>query len=272
MSRNRNIDFSVNGGPAIELMLAAERFVYGQPHSENEGLHFDELYEEDFLDYCLDSREIAVNTSLHKVLLYLAGLEFSLYVYDDIDWIQDYTDFQKYAISMFEYMYSEVPIEFYSNSEEVVMEARRTYADRFHRGLNFIVDSAFAQLWSRKSFLCDFNILASKRISQLTKSEYPFLEQDGRLRRANYFPMWLRHLIIKRESGCCHYCSRPVVIPSLINQAYDIDHVVPIAKGGSNDPTNLVLACMDCNNKKRANIILVPDTFAWPSRFIEPSQ
>lgn len=265
-NRNRNVDYSVNGGPSMELMLAAERFVYRQPRSEDEEFLFDELYEGDFLDYCLESRDIAVTTSLHKVLLYLAGLEFSLYIYDDIDWIEDYTDFQKYAIEMFMYMYSEVPIEFYSDSEEVVMKARETYADRFHHGLNFIVDSAFAQLWSRKSFLCDFNILASERISQLTKLEYPMLERDGRLHRVNYFPKWLEHLIIKRESGCCHYCSTPVVIPSLINQAYDIDHVVPIAKGGSNDPTNLVLACMRCNNKKRANILLVPDTFAWPHR------
>ncbi len=29
-----------------------------------------------------------------------------------------------------------------------------------------------------------------------------------------------------------------------------IDHVIPSSKGGSNDETNLVLACSDCNNEK----------------------
>lgn len=31
---------------------------------------------------------------------------------------------------------------------------------------------------------------------------------------------------------------------------YSIDHVVPLALGGTNDLTNLVLACLPCNIKK----------------------
>lgn len=265
MSRNRNINSIVNGGPAIELISAVERFVYRRPIHDDEGEHFKYLYEEEFLDYCLESKDINVNTSLHKVLLYLARIEFWLYSYDDIDYI-DYIEFQDYAIYMFDYMYSDVPSEFRSNSEEVVMQARITYREKFYYGLNFIVDSAFAQLWSRKAFLFDFNILCAEKISGLTTSNYPVLNQDGRFSRATYFPKWLVDLLIMREAGCCHYCLRPVVASNLTNKTYDIDHVVPIAKGGSNDPTNLAIACLVCNNQKKANIVSVPDTLAWPKR------
>ena len=268
MSRNKNVNSVVNGGPAVELVSAVERFVYMRSSNENEVYHFEELYEEDFLNYCLESKDISTNTSLHKVLLYLAHIEFSLYVYDDIDWITDYTDFQDYAIYMFNYMYGDVPSEFLSNSEEVVMQARVKYAEKFHYGLNSIVDSAFAQLWVRKGFLFDFNMLCAKRISQLSQSDYPVLSQDGRLPRATYFPKWLKDLLIMREDGCCYYCLKPIVIASLINKTHDVDHVVPIAKGGSNDPTNLAIACSVCNNQKKANIIQVSDTFAWPKRDI----
>lgn len=268
MSRNRNVNSIVNGGPAVELVSAVERFVYRRPSHENERYHFEELYEEDFLNYCLESKDISTNTSLHKVLLYLANIEFSLYVYDDTDWIIDYTDFQDYAIYMFDYMYGDVPSEFLSNSEEAVMQAKDTYKEKFHYGLNFIVDSAFAQLWVRKAFLFDFNMLCAERISQLRKSDYPVLSQNGRLPRAKSFPKWLKDLLIKREAGCCYYCFKPVVTTNLINKTHDVDHVVPIAKGGSNDPTNLAISCSSCNSQKKANIVQVSDTFAWPKRDI----
>mgnify|MGYP002335860817 CR=1 FL=1 len=31
-----------------------------------------------------------------------------------------------------------------------------------------------------------------------------------------------------------------------------LDHIVPVSKGGDNDPANLVLACVDCNFGKNS--------------------
>lgn len=39
----------------------------------------------------------------------------------------------------------------------------------------------------------------------------------------------------------CAYCKKP---------AETIDHVVPLTKGGTNNPTNLVPACFSCNSSK----------------------
>ena len=265
MPRNRNVSNIINGGPALDLVSTTERFVYRTPLSTNEAAHFEEL-EQDLLQYALDAKHISETTALHKVLSDLAYIEFYLYLYDDLDWVSEYTDFVQYAITMFKHMNIAVPREFSRKSPDGIIEARNIHRNLFLSGLQSIVNSAFAHFWFRKAFLYDFNTRLAETISPLLKSDHPDLEQDGRLPRAQHFNKWICDLILNREAGLCHYCGCPVAIPSLANQTYDIDHMVPIARGGTNDPTNLVLSCSKCNNKKRAKVQSIPDTFAWPKR------
>ncbi|MCI0656679.1 MAG: HNH endonuclease [Acidobacteria bacterium] len=42
----------------------------------------------------------------------------------------------------------------------------------------------------------------------------------------------------------CFYCERPM------GQDMVIEHLTPIARGGTNAQENIVLACWDCNDKK----------------------
>jgi 5-methylcytosine-specific restriction endonuclease McrA len=49
-----------------------------------------------------------------------------------------------------------------------------------------------------------------------------------------------------RQKGKCFYCGKS------LNGVYDIDHVMPLALGGSNGPENIVLACPHCNGSKHA--------------------
>ena len=46
-------------------------------------------------------------------------------------------------------------------------------------------------------------------------------------------PAWrkLRPLILERDAGICHVCHQP--------GATEVDHVIPFAEGGTDDPTNL---------------------------------
>lgn len=55
----------------------------------------------------------------------------------------------------------------------------------------------------------------------------------------------------KRQNGKCYWGVRanPECAISLKN-GYHVDHVVPLALGGSNGPENLVLACPSCNQRK----------------------
>src|SRR5260221_13355399 len=47
----------------------------------------------------------------------------------------------------------------------------------------------------------------------------------------------------KRQKGKCYWCGDKL-------DKYEVDHVVPLTRGGSNDPSKLVIACKPCNNSR----------------------
>ena len=57
----------------------------------------------------------------------------------------------------------------------------------------------------------------------------------------------LRFEVFKRDSFTCQYCGRKA--PEVVLQ---IDHIKPVADGGTNDIMNLVTSCVDCNLGKGA--------------------
>jgi hypothetical protein len=54
-----------------------------------------------------------------------------------------------------------------------------------------------------------------------------------------------RFEILKRDSFTCSYCGRSAPKVEL-----EVDHVVPRARGGSDEYSNLTTACTDCNRGK----------------------
>jgi hypothetical protein len=52
-----------------------------------------------------------------------------------------------------------------------------------------------------------------------------------------------RFEVLRRDDYTCRYCRSK-------ENALTIDHVVPVALGGNDDPSNLVAACRDCNAGK----------------------
>lgn len=55
-------------------------------------------------------------------------------------------------------------------------------------------------------------------------------------------------LQIKSQKGLCWWCGEP------IGEDYHVDHRIPLAKGGTNNPNNLCIACPDCNRSKGAKL------------------
>ena len=56
----------------------------------------------------------------------------------------------------------------------------------------------------------------------------------------------LRFEILRRDKFRCHYCAAAAAE----GRELTVDHVVPLALGGTDDPSNLVAACADCNAGK----------------------
>ncbi|MFE7799052.1 HNH endonuclease [Nocardia sp. NPDC057440] len=55
----------------------------------------------------------------------------------------------------------------------------------------------------------------------------------------------VRYEVLRRDNHSCKYCG--AAAPDV---ALTVDHVVPVALGGGDDPSNLVAACSDCNSGK----------------------
>lgn len=55
----------------------------------------------------------------------------------------------------------------------------------------------------------------------------------------------LRFEVLRRDGHTCRYCGAQAPDVPLT-----VDHVIPVALGGGDDPTNLVTACQDCNAGK----------------------
>lgn len=55
----------------------------------------------------------------------------------------------------------------------------------------------------------------------------------------------VRFEVFKRDSFTCQYCGR--MAPDVI---LEVDHILPVAEGGTNDIMNLVTSCHDCNSGK----------------------
>lgn len=63
----------------------------------------------------------------------------------------------------------------------------------------------------------------------------------------------LRFEVMRRDNHACRYCGRAAP-----NVTLTVDHVVPVALGGSDDPTNLATACQDCNSGKATTPLGAP--------------
>ncbi len=59
----------------------------------------------------------------------------------------------------------------------------------------------------------------------------------------------LRAAVRERADGVCEYCRAPEWI---IGQSFEVDHIVPRAKDGTDDLANLCWACPGCNASKQA--------------------
>lgn len=58
-------------------------------------------------------------------------------------------------------------------------------------------------------------------------------------------PKAVRFEVFKRDKFTCQYCGR--MSPDVI---LEIDHIKPVAEGGTNDLINLITSCRDCNRGK----------------------
>jgi hypothetical protein len=108
---------------------------------------------------------------------------------------------------------------------------------------SLFVKEVFTILFSDREAMKVFNI----RIAEYLGEKTP---------RCTYWPRWLQRALFCREKGLCAICKCDLSSYFHTAGRLAIDHIVPIALNGINDPTNLQILCESCNGKKSGNEIV----------------
>lgn len=76
-----------------------------------------------------------------------------------------------------------------------------------------------------------------------------------------------RFEVFKRDSFRCQYCGRGIDETIL-----EVDHIQPVAEGGTNDLINLITSCRDCNRGKGKRKLSDRVVAEKESKFLEEEQ
>lgn len=154
----------------------------------------------------------------------------------------------------------EIPVPQYDmpdeRSDEYNMVSRRIISDlRQLLPIDRIVCETFHLLFANRLFLRTFNEMVANVIGLLKLGDFPdFLERDGMLLRA-YLPVWAKRGVFYRDQGRCVLCGKDLTGTVVTGETLAYDHIVPLAVGGTNDPTNFQLLCRECNSSKSRRTI-----------------
>jgi hypothetical protein len=73
--------------------------------------------------------------------------------------------------------------------------------------------------------------------------------------------------VAERANRQCEYCLAP---EEFFNSPFEVEHLVPRARGGGHDLANLALACRNCNGAKLARLQLRDPQTNEPVRIFNP--
>lgn len=113
----------------------------------------------------------------------------------------------------------------------------------------FLIGTPYVIVGDMKIFLEDIDfdtIMPSNK--QLEIKEEP--QQEVRVMVRTSIGQKKRFEVFQRDNHTCRYCGKK----SLDGVQLEVDHIIPVASGGTDELSNLITACFDCNRGKGALI------------------
>lgn len=73
--------------------------------------------------------------------------------------------------------------------------------------------------------------------------------------------------VARRAEHICEYCHAPEAV---FNLPFEVEHIVPLSRGGSGDENNLALSCRSCNLYKSDSVSVFDEETQTEIRFFNP--
>jgi hypothetical protein len=134
-------------------------------------------------------------------------------------------------------------------TEASIEEYKYEYAHEYLEGTvlgslpSLIVTEVFTLLFADREAMKAFNLKIANNLGDRTA-------------RCTYWPKWLERALFCREKGLCAICKSDLSSLHHVNGKLAMDHIVPIALNGVNDPTNLQILCEKCNGEKSGTVVV----------------
>jgi hypothetical protein len=131
------------------------------------------------------------------------------------------------------------------------------------------VKEVFHVLFQNRRLLMVFNQMMAAALEHQADLDPPeeqasFFSRSGFLKRT-VIPKWVKRAVYFRDRGRCVLCDKDLSGMLNIDNQENYDHIVPLAKHGLNDVSNIQLLCKECNqNEKRAGNAITSNRYqSW---------
>lgn len=117
------------------------------------------------------------------------------------------------------------------------------------------VDEVFHVLFQNRELMLLFNKYVSEILSggdwdSVEELDRSLLASNGTLTRVRP-PRWAQRAVFFRDRGQCVLCGKDLTGLVSIENVENYDHIVPLARWGLNEITNLQLLCVPCNQYEK---------------------
>lgn len=116
-----------------------------------------------------------------------------------------------------------------------------------------VLDCSLEWNWQPRAVkeFCRDLVVANLMTADLCAALCASMSTKGYRPKRDAVPRSAREYVLNKTAGRCVYCGTQLTKQHGLPNSYQPDHVLPVAKGGSDDVANLVPSCASCNSKKR---------------------
>lgn len=189
------------------------------------------------------------------------------------DLLEIIEDFESHKIVIPQYIqpsYEDFDIDECDPDPEALNDLRDAQYKYFYKYIDTLRDNyvtelveaiskeAMESLFQDRRLMKAFNQKVAEYLNELDRDEYSSLfTRRGYVRRfSSRWPSWLQDALTYRENGRCAICGKDLTRLIGNDAKLNIDHIVPLALGGTNDSTNLQLICSECNLDKLDHTVI----------------